>query len=132
MDPSCHSFRKIKEKNGMVLYYAQPSISKLYDDIDGYINHIDNMLASHGNKKWSCIFNGDGFDVKHFVQFTVGQRIVHLIVQKYGKNLQEIKFINPSWHITAMLKLISALVNSNQFLKLKVLDDRVYSILEFI
>jgi hypothetical protein len=131
-DPSSHSFRKVSEKNGVVIYFGHPSTAKLYDDTEGILEHIDKMLALNGNKKWIFIFDGDGFDVKHAMQIKTGMGFIHLLSEKYGDTLLEVKIINPSWHILGMLKLLSSWIDQVLLSKLKIMDDRKYSVLEFI
>jgi hypothetical protein len=132
LDPMSHSFKKLTERSGVLVYYSHPSAAKLYDDTEGILRHIDQMLAFHGNRKWSCIFDGDGFDIKHAVQLNMGIGLIRLLSEKYGETLHEIKVINPTWHISGMLKLLSSMINSTLFAKIKVMDDRKYSVFEFI
>ena len=131
-DPMSHSFKRLTERSGVLIYYSHPAAAKLYDDTEGILQHIDHMLALHGNRKWSCIFDGDGFDIKHAMQLQMGMGLVQLLSEKYGETLQEIKVINPTWHISGMLKILSSMINSKLFAKIKMIDDRKYSVLEFL
>lgn len=132
VDPMSHSFKKISEKGGVTLFYSHPSMAKLYDDTEGILNHVENMLIANGAKKWSCIIDGDGFDIKHAVEVRTGIGLMKLLVEKYGKTLVEFKVINPTWHINGMLKLASTTLPPDMFAKVKILDDRKRSILEFV
>ena len=86
-----------------------------------------------GNKKWRCIINGDGFDMKHAMQVSIGNELLKLLLEKYGTNLQEVIIINPSWHIMGIVKALPMIVEDLKVIeKVKVLDNRIYSILEFI
>jgi hypothetical protein len=132
-DPMSHSFKKISEKGGVLTYYTQPSQGKLYDDKEGILLHVDNALKLIGNRKWRCIVNGDGFDMKHAVQVTTGSELLKLFLEKYGEHLEEVKIINPSWHIMGIVKALPMMISDPAALKkVKILDDRVYSILEFV
>ena len=131
-DPMSHSFKRLTERSGVLIYYSHPAAAKLYDDTEGILQHIDHRLALHGNRKWSCIFDGDGFDIKHAMQLQMGMGLVQLLSEKYGETLQEIKVINPTWHISGMLKILSSMINSKLFAKIKMIDDRKYSVLEFL
>jgi hypothetical protein len=131
MDPGCHSFKKISEKNGIHIFYTNPTKAKLYDDTDGILKHYDNALKSIGNNKWIWIFDSEGFDLKHAMEVKSGIGIANLTV-KYGQNLQEIKIINPTWHIKTMIGAVWPFLNDVTKQKIKILKDRYYSILEFI
>jgi len=131
-DPTSHSFKKVAEKGGVVTFFTQPARAKLYDDKDGILTHISNMIVSIGNKPWKCIIDGDGFDVKHAAEIQLGQALFKLLTTTYGATFQEIIVINPTWHIEGMIKLVSMTMTKEMFSKIKVLDDRKRSILEFI
>lgn len=132
-DPMSHSFKKVSEKGGILTYYTHPSQGKLYDDKEGILLHVDNVLHLMGNKKWRCIINGDGFDIKHAMQVSIGNELLKLLLEKYGTNLQEVIIINPSWHIMGIVKALPMIVEDLKVIeKVKVLDNRIYSILEFI
>jgi len=132
MDPMSHSFKKISEKNGVIIYYTHPSAARIYNDSDGIVKHIDHMLAHHGSKKWSCIFDGDGFELKHAIEFKTGKGVIELISNKYGSTLDEVIFINPTWHVSGIIKLLKVMINSTLLSKIKIRDDRTYSVLEFV
>lgn len=132
MDPTSHSFKKLSEKNGVVLYYTNPSKAKLYQDKDGILEHYTNALNSVGDNKWSWIFDSEGFDLKHALEVQTGIGIAKLITSKYGKNLEEIKIINPTWHIKTMLTAVWPFLNDTTKQKIKVFSDRYYSVLEFL
>jgi hypothetical protein len=91
MDPQSHSFRKLSEKNGTIIYYTNPTKAKLYDDTAGILKHYKNALESIGDKKWIWIFDSDGFDLKHAMEVKSGIGIAKLLTDKYAHNLQEIK-----------------------------------------
>ena len=133
VDPQSHSFRKLSEKNGIAVYYTNPTKAKLYTDTDGILKHYDNALASVGNKKWIWIFDSDGFDLKHAMEMQTGIGIAKLITtNKYGNNLQEIKIINPTWHIKTMIASVWPFLNQTTKDKIRILKDRYYSPVEFV
>jgi hypothetical protein len=132
VDPTSHSFKKISEKNGIVTYYTQPSEAIMYEDREGILSHVDNALALLGDKKWICIINGDGFEAKHALEAQTGIGLLNLMTKKYGAHLQEIKIINPTWHIKGVYKLAKPFLDDEMMSKVKMLKDRVYSVLEFI
>ena len=131
-DPTSHSFKKVADKNGVVIFYSHPSKAKLYDDMDGLVIHVNNMFTSIGNKPWKCIIDGDGFDMKYAAEINVGRALFHLLTTKYGSTLHEMVVINPTWAIEGLVKLASMAMTKEMFAKVKVLDDRKRSILEFI
>jgi hypothetical protein len=131
-DPTSHSFKKVADKNGVVLFYTQPSKSKLYDDMDGLVLHVNNMFTSIGNKPWKCVIDGDGFDMKHAAEIIVGRALFNRLTTKYAATFQEIVVINPTWAIEGLIKLASMAMTKEMFAKVKIMDDRKRSILEFI
>ena len=58
--------------------------------------------------------------------------ILYLIQDKYNNQLHQIIFINNSWHIKAVIKAGSIALCDSLQSKIKMLDDRVYSVLEFL
>lgn len=131
LDPDSHSFKKVGEKNGISIYYTKPSAGKLYKDTKGILEHVDNTLAAN-TKQWICIMDGDEFDVRHATEFDTGRGIIELIIAKYYNTLIEVKIINPTWHIHGCIKFGELFMTSEMLNKIKILDDRRYSILEFI
>ena len=132
MDPTSHCFKKISEKNGTYIYYTNPSKAKLYTDTEGILSHYDNALKQIGDKKWIWIFDSDGFDLKHAMEVKSGIGIAKLLTDKYAHNLQEIKIINPTWHINTMLTVVWPFLNQTTCDKITILKDRYYSIVEFL
>lgn len=132
MDPTSHSFKKISEKNGVVTYYTNPTKAKLYNDTTGILEHYNNALHTIGDKKWRWIFDSEGFSITYALEVNTGIGIARLITGKYGDNLQEINIINSTWHIKSMLTALWPFLSEQVKQKIKILDDRAYSILEFI
>lgn len=132
MDPTSHSFKKISEKNGVAVYYTNPSKSKLYTDTEGILSHYDNALKQVGNKKWTWIFDSDGFDLKHALEVKTGTGIAKILTEKYADSLVEIKIINPTWHIKTMLTAVWPFLNERTKAKINILSDRYYSVVEFV
>jgi hypothetical protein len=132
VDPTSHSFKKVAEKGGIVLFYMHPAKARLYDDREGILTHVDNMIATIGNKPWKCIIDGDGFDLKHAAEVQLGSALFKLLTTKYGGTIQEIIVINPTWQIDGLIKLASLAMSREMFSRVKVLDDRKRSVLEFI
>jgi hypothetical protein len=132
VDPTSHSFKKVSDKGGITIYYSHPSKAKLYDDLEGILSHVDNMLTLQGKKPWMCILDGDGFDVKHAAQVRIGVALMDMMMNKYGATMKEFKVINPTWHIHGQVTVAKMTLSSELFTKIVVLDDRKHSILEFI
>jgi hypothetical protein len=131
-EPSSHSFKRVSDKNGICIFYTKPASATKYNDTAGTISHIDNALRSIGSKKWIWIFDGDGFEAQHALALQTGKEILQLIEDKYVSQLQQILFINPTWHVKGAVKAGFIALHNNMKTKIKLLDDRVYSILEFI
>lgn len=132
MDPTSHSFRKLSEKNEIVTYYTNPVKANLYNDTEGILAHYNNALATIGERKWIWIFDSEGFDLKHAMEVQTGIGIAKLITGPYGNNLQEIKIINPTWHIKTMMTAVWPFLGDKIKQKINIMGDKVYSVLEFI
>ncbi len=132
MDATDYSFKKISEKNGIITYYTNLTKTKPYTDSSDILNYYTNALKATENKKWIWIFDSDGFDIKQAFEVGTGVNIAKLLTDTYGSNLQEIKIINPTWYIKTMIKAILPFVNQAMRNKVKIMEDRVYSVLEFI
>ena len=130
-DPHTHSFKKVADKQGVILFFAQPAKAKRYDDHEGTIQHVDRMLASIGSRKWSCVFDGEGFDLKHAKEVGIGKALFDLFLTKYASTVQTIHIINPTWHLEGIIKLAKAVMPAEMFAKIKVMDDRKRSVMEF-
>ena len=132
MDPRYHSLEKISERGNIITYYAHPSNATAYTDTEGILLHCENALKYVGNNNWICIINSADFSVKHALEIQTGIGIAKLVMSKYTHNLIEIKIINPTWHIKTMLNVIWPFLNQATRNKIKILDDRYYSVLEFV
>jgi len=131
VDPASHSFRKVSDKNGHCIFYTNPTKAKC-KDTDSILSHYENALIQIGNKRWTWVFDGDGFDMEQALEIRTGHGIAGLLNEKYGNTLEEIKIINPTIHIKLAMKLIVPFASDLIKSKIRVLDDRKYSVLEFI
>ena len=131
-DPMAHSFKKVAEKRGTIVYYSKPSQAKRYDDTEGILAHIDKTMALYQGKKWVCIIDCDGFDAKYTLEIKTGMGIVDLLMNKYVDTMVEVKVINPTIYVSGLMKVLTTMVNEEKTSKITVLDDRPYSILQFI
>lgn len=131
-DPASYSFKKVSDKNGITTFYTNPAKAKIYKDHEEIVSHFDHSLERLGGKKWVWIFDGDGFDTDHVMEIKTGKNLASIIMDKYGDSLHEIKIINPSVHVKVIIKLIMPFFNNKIVSKIKMLDDRTYSILEFL
>lgn len=131
-DPMAHSFKKVAEKRGTIVYYSKPSQAKRYDDTEGILEHIDKTMALYQGKKWVCIIDCDGFDAKYTLEIKTGMGIVDLLMNKYVDTMVEVKVINPTIYVSGLMKVLTTMVSEEKTSKITVLDDRPYSILQFI
>jgi hypothetical protein len=132
VDPSNHSFKKVAEKKGIIVFYSKPSQAKQYDDTDGILAHIDKTMALYKSKKWMCIIDCEGFDVKFTMEIRTGMGIMDLLMNKYVDTLVEIKVINPTIYVRSIMKVLMSIISNDKASKITVLDDKPYSILQFI
>jgi len=104
----------------------------MYKDREGILSHINNVLATLGSKQCMVIIDGDGFDVAHALEIDTGIGLIKLITEKYVANVKEVVIINPTWHIKGVIKLGLELLDDPTKSRVKVLDDRTRSVLEFL
>ena len=126
------SFKKLSEKDNLIIYYTNPAKANIKGDTEDILKLYDTALSIIGNKNWVWIFDSEGFNMKQAFEVQTGIGIAKLITNKYGNTLQEIKIINPTWHIKTMLASLKPFLNEATKQKIKILNDRYYSILEFI
>ena len=131
-DPTSHSFKFMKEKNGNPIFYMKPATATKYDDGDGLVAHIENALNAIGDKRWIWIIDGEGMEAKHAAELTTAQRVYRLIRDRYGAQLRTVKIINPSWHMKAAIKLGWDTMDATVREKTEILEDRYRSIIEFL
>ena len=129
--PSAHSFQKLSETADTVLFYTNPSKAIQYRDRDGILNHYTNALHSIENKRWTWIFDSDGFGWHHALEVNTGIGIAKLITNTFAQTLNKIIVINPSWHIQFMLLAVWPFLEEDTKQKITILEDRYYSV-EFV
>jgi len=132
VEPRTHSLQKISENDNIVTYYANPSTAIEYTDREGILLHCENALKDIGRRKWICIINSENFSIKHALEIQTGIGIAKLVMSKYTHNLVEIRIVNPTWHIKTILNVIWPFLNQSTCDKIKLLDDRYYSEIEYI
>lgn len=99
---------------------------------DHIIQHYVHRLQEKGDKPWIWVFDGTQFDTDHIMELRTGQGIAELLQGPAGTTLQEIVIINPTVHLKILLKVIRPFMDDLLAAKLKVLDDRPRSVLEFL
>lgn len=132
MDNKNYMFGKISEKNGIAVYYTNPKKAKVNKNTGSILEHYTTALSTIGEREWKWIFDGEGFDISYVLNSQAGTRIANCLKGTCGDNLQEIKIINPTWHIKTIINALWPFLNNNIKQKITYLDDRVYSVLEFI
>jgi hypothetical protein len=131
-DPASYSFKKISDKNGQCIFYSNPAKAKIFKEHEGLLEHFEHMAAQNANKKWKWIFDGEGFDTDHMFEMEAGIALLKIFTEKYRNQLQEVIIINPSVHVKILVKLLGRFVDEDFQTKMKMLDDRTYSVLEFL
>ena len=125
IDPFSHSLSELCEKNNVIYYYTCPSKSKMYFDKVGIINHYDGVFSEiPENKKWSWIFDGTEFGLKHLFQVEVAIELAKLISSKFSEKLQKIIIINPNFYTKSVYNIIYPFLNQ----KLKSIIELNYEL----
>ena len=114
-DPTSHSFSKLCEKDKVSIFYTKPSEAKKYNDIDGILKHMDNMLTKHVSYKWAWIFDAEGFEQKHLMELTLTKSIIQLINEKYSSNLEYIHIKNSNSLIKQLFNLLGPILGGVSF-----------------
>lgn len=110
-DPLSHSFSKINENETTCFFYTCPSKAKKYNDYDGILNHYEYELNQIKDKHWVWVFDGNGFEWKHFFEINVPIGLAKLISEKYSNHLEKICIINPNWYIYMVTSLVWPFLN---------------------
>ena len=112
LDPLSHSLIEITEYKNTLYYYTCPSKAKLYFDVKSILNHYDGVLSEiPENKQWVWVFDSTDFNMKHFLQISVGIELAKLISTKFSNNLQKIIIINPNMYILYVYRLVKPFLN---------------------
>ena len=113
LNPSSHSLTKLLEKDNTVYYYTCPSKANLYYDTSGIINHYNGVLSEiPKNKQWIWIFDGTGFNLKHFLQIDVAIELAKLITTKFSDNLKKIIIINPTDYVFFVYSIVKPILTN--------------------
>lgn len=113
LEPLSHSLTKIVEKDNILYYYTCPAKAKLYFDANGIVNHYDGELSQiPKNKEWIWIFDGNEFNLNHFLQINVAIELAKLITKKFSDNLKKIIIINPTFYISSIYNIIKPFLNT--------------------
>lgn len=112
LNPSAHSLNKIMEKDNILYYYTCPSKADLYFDRVGIINHYNGVLSEiPKDRHWVWVFDGIGFDLKHFLQIDLAIELTKLITKNFTHNLKKIIIINPTFYISSIYTLVRPFFN---------------------
>lgn len=132
MDPTCFSFKKISEKNGVSIYYTNPAKGKQSVDSNEISEFYENAIKKIYHKKWIWIFDSYEYDLAYGLDIKSGIEFTNLLINKYGDNLLEIKIINPIIPIKLILKAAMPFIDKAITDRIKMLTDRYYSVIEFM
>lgn len=112
IDPSSHSFTKLRETDNLIYFYACPSKAKLYFDKEGILNHYTGMLNEiPKGKKWVWIFDSNEFGFKHIINFDIAIELAKLI-STFNETLERIIIINPTFYISHTYTIIYPFLHS--------------------
>ena len=106
LNPNCHSFSKIDEKDGVSTYYTCPAKAILYKDTKGILQHYEMELEDNADLPWVWTFDCAGFTISHATEVQTAIGICQILKTKCGDSLQRIIVINPTWHIHSLLYVI--------------------------
>lgn len=96
-NPSNHSFSKIRESNGIAIYYTAPA-KALDKDREGIILHYDLVLAEN-EMPWIWIFDCKDYSLSDMLDMELTIKLTELIYKKYFSNLKKIIIVNSTTFI---------------------------------
>ena len=113
-NPNSHSFKRIpppksqnnSDSENIKYFYSCPAKASKYEDHDGIIKHVDNMLSHINGDPWIWMFDSTGFGVKHYLEIRTAQSLAKLISDKYSNSLRQIIVLNPSWHMRLTINVV--------------------------
>lgn len=113
-DPTSHSLRIVHENKACVYLYTKPSDAKLYNDIDGILDHYMGVLSDiPSGKEWEWVFDGDGFTLTHAMEFTLAIKMAKMITDNFSHNLRSIRVINPTMFISITVNTVWPFLNKH-------------------
>lgn len=117
-----HSFVNINETDGVIYYHTivLEIMKHKNHEIDEYLDHVCGVITSNPTK-WIWIMDFSGFSSFCMMRNKILTRILDLIHDNYGSNMEQMIILYPSWHI----KLGSVLFKKNiaQHVKDKIIFD---------
>jgi uncharacterized protein (DUF433 family) len=122
----------VSEKSHRVVYYTNPAKVKQKYSPEEIIAHYRYMLSEKGPAPWVWVFDGTGFDTDHIMELKTGEGIAELLETFHMTTLQDINIINPSVHLKVLWKVIRPFMSDALKAKVRILDDRPRSVLEFM
>lgn len=132
VDPSSAVLRKVADKGTHVVFYTHPAKVHPSPSAEVILQHYQHRLNELGQKPWVWIFDGTNFDTDHIMELRTGQGIAELLQGPAGQTLREITVINPTVHLKILLKAIRPFMTDAVLAKLRILDDRARSVLEYL
>ncbi len=105
-EPGSHSFEFYgKSSNDVYMYYTCPADATKYWDTVGILNHYEEVLEKNNNKKWSWLFDGRDFSVKHSMEISTAIGIIK-ILSRYDDSLCQIQVVNANALIKGFYSVI--------------------------
>jgi len=120
-DPKSHSLSKVRETNGIAIYYTAPAKASSTER-EGVVTHYDLVLGE--NKiPWIWIFDCKDYPLSHALDLQTAIEIAKLINSKYSENLQKIVVINSTTFIWVIIKTLSMFMSEETNKKIHVSDQ---------
>jgi hypothetical protein len=120
LDPSSHSFKLIRESKNFCIFYTCVSQAKLYNDVEGIINHYKNLLEKNKNKYWIWIFDCKDLELKHIMNINIPILLTKMIKNHYISKLKKIIIINKKKYIEFILKIVLSFLDEKEKKLIKI------------
>jgi len=116
-NPANHSFSKVRESDGIAIYYTAPA-KALDKDRDGILLHYD-LVLSENTMPWIWIFDCKDYPLMDMLDIQLAIQLTELINKKYLSNLNKIIIVNSTAFIWTIISIVSFFMD-------KSMQDKIY------
>jgi len=118
-NPANHSFSKVREIEGVAIYYTAP-VKALDKDPDRITRHYD-LVLSENIMPWIWIFDCKDYSMMD-MDMRLAIQLARLINDKYSDHLKKIIIVNSSTFIWTIISIVSFFLSKEMQNKIHVSD----------
>ncbi len=116
-NPRSHSFKKVENKNiidfltrsdlnDIDIFYSCPAQAELYNNTASVVSHFALQLT--GVSEWEWIFDCQGMEFLHYIQFGLVRELCRLFGQQGG--LKRVYILNSNWLINITISMAQSVL----------------------